>query len=175
MVDGPDDAGAVDKAELRARLRTIRRTITADPADRAARSARLWSAAAERIGWNTPGGASPLRIMMFESRSTEPDTSKWFEAAQARGADVYLPAVDGVALRVEPGDLDPARLDVVLVPGLGFTADGRRLGQGGGHYDRFLPRLDDRCLTMGVCFAEQILDDLPTEAHDRRVDIVVTD
>ena len=37
-----------------------------------------------------------------------------------------------------PGDVDPATLDVVVVPGLAFTADGRRLGQGGGHFDRFL-------------------------------------
>ena len=60
-------------------------------------------------------------------------------------------------------------------PGLAFTADGRRLGQGGGHYDRFLPRLRAGCVTIGAAFAEQLVDDLPTEPHDVRLDLVVTD
>ena len=85
------------------------------------------------------------------------------------------PEVDGPDLRVQPGDVDPASLDVVVVPGLAFTADGRRLGQGGGHYDRFLPRLRPECRTVGAAFAEQVVDDLPTEPHDVRLDLVVTD
>ena len=66
--------------------------------------------------------------------------------------------------------LDPALLDVVVVPGLAFTADGRRLGQGGGHFDRFLLRLRPDCLRIGVAFREQLVDDLPTVAarHRRR-------
>ena len=62
--------------------------------------------------------------------------------------------------------MDPRALDVVVVPGLAFTPDGRRLGQGGGHYDRFLPRLRPDCVTIGACFAEQVVADLPTEPHD---------
>jgi 5-formyltetrahydrofolate cyclo-ligase len=88
---------------------------------------------------------------------------------------VFLPEVDGPDLRLRPGDADPATLDVAVVPGLGFALDGRRLGQGGGHFDRFLPRLRPACLTIGVCFAEQLLEDLPTERHDVRVHAVVTD
>ena len=76
---------------------------------------------------------------------------------------------------MQPGDVDPASLDVVVVPGLAFTADGRRLGQGGGHYDRFLPRLRPACVTIGAAFAEQLVDDLPTEPHDIRLTLVVTD
>ena len=78
-------------------------------------------------------------------------------------------------LRVVPGDLDPRELDVVVVPGLAFTADGRRLGQGGGHYDRFLPRLRPDCITIGTCFAEQLVADLPTTDDDVRVDHVASD
>jgi 5-formyltetrahydrofolate cyclo-ligase len=62
-----------------------------------------------------------------------------------------------------------------VVPGLAYAPDGRRLGQGGGHFDRFLPRLRPDCVTVGVCFHEQLVDDLPTSAHDARVDRVVTD
>ena len=54
---------------------------------------------------------------------------------------------------------------VVFVPGLAFTADGRRLGQGGGFYDRLLAERPDLC-AIGVGFGVQLLDDLPCEAHD---------
>ncbi|HYE05143.1 MAG TPA: 5-formyltetrahydrofolate cyclo-ligase [Planctomycetota bacterium] len=60
---------------------------------------------------------------------------------------------------------------VVLVPGVGFGADGRRLGQGGGYYDRVLAQPGLR--SIGVGFACQRRDDLPVEAHDRAVDGVV--
>ena len=74
-----------------------------------------------------------------------------------------------------PGDVDPATLDVVVVPGLAFTPEGARLGQGGGHFDRFLVRLRADCLKIGVCYVEQLVDQLPTAELDVHVDRVVTD
>ena len=70
--------------------------------------------------------------------------------------------------------LDPARIDLVLVPGLAFTRDGRRLGRGKGFYDRFLPTLRPDCFKCGVCFDLQLVDALPTEPHDVRLDAVLT-
>jgi 5-formyltetrahydrofolate cyclo-ligase len=69
----------------------------------------------------------------------------------------------------------PGSIDLVLVPGLAYTLAGARLGQGGGHYDRFLPTLAASCTSVGVCFVEQLLDELPTESHDGNVDRVVVD
>lgn len=166
------DPIAAAKADLRSRLRGIRRMIAADAADRAARSERI---GAGILGTLETGGRTVRRALLFESLSSEPDSSSWIDLLAARGVDVFLPEVDGEHLRVRPDDLDPLRLDLVVVPGLGFTVDGRRLGQGGGHYDRFLARLAPTCLTIGVCFAEQLLADLPTGPFDRRVDVVVTD
>lgn len=65
----------------------------------------------------------------------------------------------------------PAMVDVALVPGLAFTRDGRRLGQGGGYYDRLLPALGGA--SWGVCFSQQVEPELPHETHDRPVDRVV--
>ena len=113
--------------------------------------------------------------MLFEGLPTEPATEAWFRWCRDHGVAAYAPAVDGPHLRVEPGDLDPRDLDVVVVPGLAFTADGRRLGQGGGHYDRFLPRLRPDCVTIGAAFAEQLVDDVPSEPHDVRLATVATD
>ncbi len=63
-------------------------------------------------------------------------------------------------------------LDLVIVPGLGFTRSGKRLGRGGGYYDRFLSQHQE-VKKIGVCFAEQIMDDLPIEDHDVRMDKVI--
>ncbi len=60
-------------------------------------------------------------------------------------------------------------IDLLLVPGLAFTADGHRLGRGGGFYDRLLSDETLRATTFGVCFAEQLVPRLPMEVHDRPV------
>lgn len=61
----------------------------------------------------------------------------------------------------------PEELDVVVVPLVAFDDKGGRLGYGGGNYDRLLPLLRDDALVVGVAFAEQRVEAVPTEAHDR--------
>ncbi|WP_239805681.1 5-formyltetrahydrofolate cyclo-ligase [Croceicoccus hydrothermalis] len=63
--------------------------------------------------------------------------------------------------------------DVLIVPLVGFTAAGERLGQGGGHYDRWLGANRDT-LAIGMAWDVQEVDTLPCEAHDRPLDAVVT-
>jgi 5-formyltetrahydrofolate cyclo-ligase len=70
--------------------------------------------------------------------------------------------------------VDPAEADIMFVPGLAFTHDGERLGRGRGFYDRVLTHLPHCVLRVGVCFAPQIVESLPTETHDREVDVVVS-
>ena len=73
------------------------------------------------------------------------------------------------------GDAIPlAALGVVLVPGLAFDDAGRRLGRGGGFYDRLLAELPAETRRIGVCFDEQRVDVIPVEQHDQCVDVVVT-
>jgi len=75
---------------------------------------------------------------------------------------------------------DPARVPAallpaeatVLVPGVAFTRDGHRLGQGLGFYDRVLA--DHRGHTIGIAFRCQVVASLPIEAHDQRVAHVMT-
>jgi 5-formyltetrahydrofolate cyclo-ligase len=62
---------------------------------------------------------------------------------------------------------------VLFVPLIGFTADGARLGQGGGHYDRWLPE-HPGTLTIGLAWDCQLEDTLPHEAHDQPLRAVVT-
>ena len=67
-------------------------------------------------------------------------------------------------------------LDLVIVPGLAFTAGGKRLGRGKGYYDTFLNNhksLLNRCpVTLAVAFSEQVLHDVPTSEFDYLVDKV---
>jgi 5-formyltetrahydrofolate cyclo-ligase len=67
--------------------------------------------------------------------------------------------------------------DVILVPLLGFDADGGRLGNGGGYYDRALagPRIGRRPERIGYAYALQQVDHLPMDAFDVRLDAVVTE
>lgn len=167
MGDGLELAAA--KLRLRRVMREVRAAIAEDAAVRRTRSQAICRKLIVALG--TP---RPARVMVYAALPTEPDVAGLAEWCAANGVEVYTPEVAGEALLVTPGDVDPAVLDAVVVPGLAFTPDGRRLGQGGGHFDRFLPRLRDDCRRIGVVFREQLVDDLPTDGHDATVDVVVT-
>lgn len=67
----------------------------------------------------------------------------------------------------------PQELQLILVPGVAFTPDGRRLGYGGGFYDRYLPQCPQAKL-ISLAMPEQIVANLPTEAHDLRIPTLLT-
>lgn len=64
-------------------------------------------------------------------------------------------------------------IDLIIVPGVAFTKDGKRLGYGGGYYDKYLGGKNIK--TIGICFEDQIVEDIPIEEHDRLVDYVLTE
>ena len=70
--------------------------------------------------------------------------------------------------------LDPAEIDLIIVPGVAFDKDGRRLGMGAGFYDRFLLRARKTEL-IGAAWAAQIMEKVPTDEHDRLVNYLVTE
>ena len=96
--------------------------------------------------------------------------------AFARHADPYDEsdlAVGPFGILQPPADAEPLVPDVLFVPLVGFTADGARLGQGGGHYDRWLAE-HPPTLAVGLAWDAQLCDALPTEPHDIALDAVVT-
>ena len=70
--------------------------------------------------------------------------------------------------------IEPRKIDVMVVPGVAFTPSGDRLGRGKGFYDRYLSREGFRAYCVGVCYPHQVVDSLPVEPHDRRMDEVVS-
>ncbi|MBE8949003.1 MAG: 5-formyltetrahydrofolate cyclo-ligase [Quinella sp. 3Q1] len=69
--------------------------------------------------------------------------------------------------------IDPAQIDCVIVPGAAFDINGGRLGLGGGYYDRFLPHAVN-AKKIALAYDFQLVDDLPLEEHDVKIDTVLT-
>ena len=67
----------------------------------------------------------------------------------------------------------PECLEIVLVPGVAFDRNGGRIGFGGGYYDRFLPRTG--ALRIAIAFEVQIVEDACVLAHDRKMDMLITE
>ncbi len=105
--------------------------------------------------------------------------SRRLVAAQIKDLDRDLKAKGPFGI-LQPTDvsrrrLDPKELDLVLVPGVAFDAKGRRLGRGGGYFDRFLEKLPPKVPRVGLAFHFQLVKEIPWEPHDRPVSRVITD
>ena len=93
-----------------------------------------------------------------------------------RSADDLVVAPHGIR---EPSpqcpEMEVSELDLIFVPGLGFSPDGTRLGRGRGHYDRFLAGLSGNPVRCGVCFGCQLQPNLPFDPHDVPMDFILTE
>ena len=70
--------------------------------------------------------------------------------------------------------IEPEELDLVLVPGVAFGRDGSRMGMGAGYYDRFLPKAK-KALTMGVAYDCLLQESLPSDEHDVKMQLLVSE
>jgi 5-formyltetrahydrofolate cyclo-ligase len=70
---------------------------------------------------------------------------------------------------------DLTALDAIFIPGLAFSPHGGRLGFGGGWYDRLLARIPESTIKIGVCWNEMLVDAIPMDAWDVRVDGILTE
>jgi 5-formyltetrahydrofolate cyclo-ligase len=71
--------------------------------------------------------------------------------------------------------VEPAAIDLVLLPGSVFDSTGGRLGYGGGFYDRFLTSDAPQAGRIGLAYALQLVDQVPMELHDQYMDMVITE
>lgn len=69
----------------------------------------------------------------------------------------------------------PQKGDLVLVPGAAFDKRGYRIGYGKGYYDRFMSAMKKNTAALGLCCHDFFVDRLPSERHDKRVQVVVTE
>jgi 5-formyltetrahydrofolate cyclo-ligase len=181
---------AARKRRLRASLRRGRPEVSAD------RALAAGEAVAGRVV-ALPEFDAARRVALYAALPDELPTAPLLECARAAGKRLLWPRiVDGrlefaacprseelrpgaLGIPVPPASLpaeSPGSGDLVVVPGLAFDASGRRLGRGGGHYDRaFAPGRPGAPLLVGVGYAFQLLEEVPAGPQDRRVDVVVTE
>ena len=96
---------------------------------------------------------------------------------RAVGSEVELePGRLGVREPPSSAELVPVeQIDLFVVPGLGFTPEGKRLGRGGGYYDATLRAASERSRRVGLAFSEQVVPGIPTTPEDVDMDLVVTE
>lgn len=131
-------------------------------------------------------------VLLYHSLADEVDThafiGKW--SGEKR---ILLPVVAGdeLELRIYTGTDDMAKgsygieeptgevfsdyaaIDFIVVPGVAFDSKGNRLGRGKGYYDRLLPHIPS-AYKAGICFPFQLVEEVPAEAFDIRMDTIIT-
>ena len=134
------------------------------------------------------------RLFCYISYLSEVETTDLIHAFLERSLSLSVPKIisksEMIAVQLKNlSDLEPDKMgiltpksnqpttgsfDVVITPGLGFTTTGERLGYGRGYYDRWFAN-NQVGLKIGVAFELQIVDELPVEATDMALDMIVTE
>jgi len=138
-------------------------------------------------------------VLLYAAHRGEVSTDAILSDARATGKAIYYPRLTSDRTRIEIVAVDDRGALVagaygifeprgeaianfhdvdrllICVPGLAFSLDGHRLGRGGGHYDRLLAALAPPAVAIGLAYSFQLLDELPTKSHDRRLDFIVTE
>ncbi len=177
-----------EKKKLRSQLRILRRAI--QPKRRAVLDEAMLHQVL-RFSWYREADT----VLLYASCGGEPDTLALIRTALRDGKAVALPRclADGrmefilIASMEELsagayGILEPVgshypiltEQSLCIVPGVAFNSKGARLGQGGGYYDRFLAE-HPQLRTVGLCYTDLLQETIPCEAHDCRVDAVITE
>ena len=184
-------AEAADKSAIRRQLHEKLKAMT--DADRQAKSL-----AATGFLVASPEFAAARIVMLYLTAAQELDTTPLALRCWQSGKTVVVPKVSWDQRRMlpveitslqtrmtttGPGVREPVSgqpmpvnlLDLVIVPGLGFTADGHRIGRGMGFYDRFLAQSDFIGVSCGLGFEDQIVPQLPVLDHDMPLSMLCTD
>ena len=179
------------KSAIRSRLREALGAMS--PASRHAKSLAACS-----LVTASPEFAAARVVMLYLSTALEADTAPLALRAWQTGKTVVVPKVSWDQRRMlpveistlttgmtstGPGIREPVAgnpmpvefIDLVIVPGLGFTPTGYRIGRGMGFYDRFLAQPDFLGVSCGLAFDEQLIDDLPLLDHDVPLSMLATD
>jgi 5-formyltetrahydrofolate cyclo-ligase len=183
----------VSSEDLKRAKRRVRREVLAarDAVDPAVR-VRDAAAIMDRL-FALDEVAEARVVMAFWSFGSEPPTDPLLDRLAAAGVTVALPRIEEGDLMPRswrPGDpttetrfgareptgdpVDPTTLDVIVTPSVAYDTDGRRIGYGGGFYDRLFPRAPE-AFRVGIAFDLQVLTGpLPSGAFDVRVHALVT-
>jgi len=167
---------AMSHGDRHAKSLSICTTVAATAEFQAARVIMLYLSMAEEVD------TAPLALRAWQAGKTVvvPKVS-W---DQRRMLPVEISSLNNASLTVTgPGVREPIAgkpipvdfIDIVIVPGLGFTRSGFRIGRGMGFYDRFLATPEFIGISCGMAFEEQIVPELPVLDHDVPLNMLVTE
>lgn len=175
----------MNKSELRKVLKERRRAI--EKSERLKKSTMICKSVTESHIFKESDV-----VMIYLSFSDEVDTEEIITTAFREGKKVIVPVVDGDVMFASVlnsreqlkkgafGISEPVikeewtgKVDLCIIPGLGFDRKGGRIGFGRGYYDKFLSKTP--CKRIGLAFSEQIAEDVFGEEHDISMDIIVTE
>ena len=146
-----------------------------------------------------PEFISAKTIIFYAAFRSEVGTRNLMEESLLREKRIVLPKVNGAIHTLmlyevkhldeltpgymgipEPPQMDERLVgiddaDLVIIPGAGFDSAGNRLGYGAGYYDSLLSQRKKRIPVAALAYEEQIVDAIPAEQHDVKVDMIVTD
>lgn len=194
-----DDSDPAQGVALRAAKLALRRDVLARRDALAADTLVAAGAAIRARVSGLPEFAAARTVLLTLPFRSEWDTLPLVRAALASGKTVAIPRVDAASRMLELHAIaDPQRdvgasaqgipeplpdrprvsrdaIDFVLVPGVAFDLAGRRLGYGGGYYDRLLPLLPPGAARVAGTLELQLVDLVPAAPHDIAVDTLVTE
>lgn len=133
-------------------------------------------------------------IFLYYNFGTEISTSDFFDKMIEDNKRIYLPrCINGkmVFFQLDYENLEKSKFGIfepkssciqktsdektlIIVPGLCFSKDFFRIGYGGGYYDRYLKE-NKYFSSIGICFSQQIVEDIPHDDYDIPVDFIITD
>jgi 5-formyltetrahydrofolate cyclo-ligase len=189
------------KIAMRSTLRRLRQEYVLQHADEleqeCAKLARFAQQIDELLATSPHGekqttSAAKAVIASFKPHSSEINPGYLEEALKKLGHEIVWPRVEGKDLRffsddqvpafvrssfglLEPGPNSTEKVpSLFLMPLLAFDAQGQRLGQGGGFYDRTLERLSTKVVAIGIAWDCQEVANVPVEPHDMPLTGVIT-
>ena len=174
-----------EKKEIRKQIRFLKARTSQEERE-------LFSKQLQRKLENHQRFKSAKTLLLYSALPDEPDTKslmrKWIDKKT-----ILLPVVVGqdLVLKVYKGEdmmdqgafgieepqgnvfSDYDSIDLAIIPGVAFDRALNRLGRGRGYYDRLLAHPDFRAYKMGYCFPFQMVDNVPTEPHDYKMDEII--
>ncbi|MEW6068450.1 MAG: 5-formyltetrahydrofolate cyclo-ligase [Nitrospirota bacterium] len=149
--------------------------------------------------FNLPEVAEAKVILFYASFRSEVDTADMIKESFRIGKRIVLPKVDRENHRLTLYEIKDIKelstgymgipepflseerlmtiddVDIVIIPGAAFDYSGNRLGYGEGYYDILLSERKEKMPIVALAYEEQLVDSIPSESHDIKVNIIVTD
>ena len=146
---------------------------------------------AQKLIADNNGTLSGKKIGIYLSYKHEVDTWKLIEEFKTqkefyvpivRGKEMYFTLYQdkmiknkyGIDEPIDKQEINKEFLDLMIVPLVGYDANCYRLGYGGGYYDKYISKINDKCVKLALAYELQIVENIKSEIHDIKVDFIIT-